>query len=304
MSEPPAIRRTVTDSPARICDYEGSAYETDFWQGRGRDYEDRVERIALRRLLPPSGRRIVEIGAGFGRLTSELGAFDHVVLLDYSRTLLADARARLGDGRYTYVAADVYRPPFRPGSFDAATLIRVIHHLADPPAALSHIREMLTPGAAFVLEYANKRHLKAMLRYALRRQAWSPYAPEPVEFVALNFDFHPAYMGRVLSEAGFRTARRMGVSFFRLGALKRTVPTGALTRLDAFLQPWFPLVSPSVFTLNQAVGAGPDVVGEPLRFRCPLCGGDLSDEGDVLTCQQDGERWAIRDGIYDFKEPL
>nr|HID13463.1 hypothetical protein [Anaerolineae bacterium] len=50
-----------------ICDYEGSAYRTEFW-GQGREYEDAVERIALQRLLPPSGRRIIEIGAGFGRL--------------------------------------------------------------------------------------------------------------------------------------------------------------------------------------------------------------------------------------------
>ncbi|NJO83820.1 MAG: hypothetical protein HC828_14170 [Blastochloris sp.] len=56
--------------PPKICDYEGSNYRTEFWEGRGREYEDQVERIALRRLLPPEGgRRLLEIGAGFGRLT-------------------------------------------------------------------------------------------------------------------------------------------------------------------------------------------------------------------------------------------
>ena len=33
-----------TDRP--ICNYEGSAYRTEFW-GQGRDYEDAVERAAL-----------------------------------------------------------------------------------------------------------------------------------------------------------------------------------------------------------------------------------------------------------------
>jgi hypothetical protein len=31
---------------ARICDYEGSRYRYDFWEGKGREYEDMAERIA------------------------------------------------------------------------------------------------------------------------------------------------------------------------------------------------------------------------------------------------------------------
>ncbi|HVO43184.1 MAG TPA: hypothetical protein VMT34_11195, partial [Aggregatilineales bacterium] len=69
-------------SPA-VCDYEGSTYLTDFWEGKGRDYEDAVERVALRTLLPTSGQRYVEFGAGFGRLINEAGAYDQVVLVDY-----------------------------------------------------------------------------------------------------------------------------------------------------------------------------------------------------------------------------
>ncbi|MBN1963409.1 MAG: class I SAM-dependent methyltransferase [Anaerolineae bacterium] len=298
----------MAENPApRVCDYEGSTYRQDFWQGQGRDYEDRVERIAIRRLLPPAGgRRALEIGAGFGRLTDELGGFREVVLLDYSRTMLAEARARLGDGggRLKFVAADVYRMPFAPGSFDAATMIRVVHHMADAPAALWSIRGALAPGGAFVLEFANKRNLKAMARHALGRQDWSPYTPEPVEFVELNFDFHPAYMAAELRAAGFTTGARLAVSYFRLGALKRFVPTGALVALDSALQRIAPLYSPSVFTLNQAAGSGPDVVAEPLRFVCPTCGGALRDEGDVLVCAADGARWALRDGVYDFKESI
>ena len=59
----------------RICDYEGSNYRTEFWEGRGRDYEDRVERIAVRRLLRGGGRRLLEVGAGFGRLLTGAPAF-------------------------------------------------------------------------------------------------------------------------------------------------------------------------------------------------------------------------------------
>src|SRR5690606_27066967 len=114
----------------RICDYEGSNYRIEFWESKDRNYEDRVERVALRRLLPLNGKRLLEIGAGFGRLTSEYTAFDQVVVMDYSLSQLQYAQEHLGrSGRYIYVAADAYRLPFQDGVFDAATMIRVLHHM-------------------------------------------------------------------------------------------------------------------------------------------------------------------------------
>ena len=44
----------MSDSPP-VCDYEGSDYQARFWEDQGREYEDRVERIALRRLMPAGG---------------------------------------------------------------------------------------------------------------------------------------------------------------------------------------------------------------------------------------------------------
>lgn len=91
---------TKTPSPATpqpaICDYEGSTYRTDFWEGKGRDYEDAVERIILRQFLPKAARRYVDFGAGFGRLINEADRYDEVVIMDYSSTMLQDAQARLG----------------------------------------------------------------------------------------------------------------------------------------------------------------------------------------------------------------
>jgi ubiquinone/menaquinone biosynthesis C-methylase UbiE len=290
-----------------LCDYEGSGYRTEFWEGQGRDYEDLTERIALRRLLPPRGRRVVHLGAGFGRMTNELGGYNQIVVLDYSRSLLRDAQKRLGtSNRYIYVAADIYRLPLANGSCDAAVMERVIHHMADVPAALAQIRAVLAPGAAFVLEYASKRNLKAVLRYALRRQTWSPFDLEPVEFVKLNFDFHPGYMARCLHDAGFHTEKRWALSYFRLGLIKRLVPLTILVGLDRLLQPTGQIApfSPSVFTLNRAVGDTPPAALDGPLFKCLNCGSPLQQAGDLLTCPQGDGRWAIRDGIYDFKESL
>ncbi len=175
-----------------VCSYEGSDYQERFWDQGDRAYEDRVEAIALRRLLPASGRRLLELGAGAGRNTPRYAGFEHIVLVDYSRTQLEQAQQRLGTGRrYTYVAADIYRLPFAPSAFPAATMIRTLHHMADPQAALRQVRRGLATGGTFVLEFANKRNLKSIARWLLRRQTWSPFDRSPVEFAKLNFDFHP-----------------------------------------------------------------------------------------------------------------
>lgn len=290
----------------RICDYEGSNYRTEFWENKNRAYEDRVERIALRRLLPPNGRRLLEIGAGFGRLTEEYSAFDQVVLVDYSLSQLQFAQEHLGKSRrYIYVAADAYKLPFRAGVFDVATMIRVIHHMADVPLVLDEVRRVLTPGACFILEYANKQNLKAILRYRLKRQTWNPFDLKPVEFVELNFDFHPEYMQQELSRAGFAVQRRLPVSFFRLGGLKNRVPTQLLVSLDSLLQYTGLLYTPSIFVRAQAtLHDRANHLNADSIFACPDTGESIVRQGDSMVCESSGRRWAVRDGIYDFKAPI
>ncbi len=114
-----------------VCNYEGSDYQTSFWERGGRAYEDAAEAVALRRLMPPGGKILLEVGAGAGRNTPRYHGFEQIVLLDYSRTQLAQARQRLGergpDGALLrYVAADVYRLPFVDGLFDSTTMIRIL----------------------------------------------------------------------------------------------------------------------------------------------------------------------------------
>lgn len=293
---------TKPEPRPRICDYEGSNYRTEFWENRGRNYEDRVERIALQKLLPAKGKRLLEIGAGFGRLTNEYKDFEQVVVLDYSLSQLQYAQETLGrDPRYIYVAADAYKLPFRPGVFDAATMVRVIHHMASVRTVLAQIRRVLAPNSTFILEHANKRNLKAMLRYALRKQTWDPNAFEPVEFVELNFDFHPEYIRQELQAAGFTVQQRIPVSFFRLGLLKKTLSVNLLVKLDSLLQKTGWLAAPSIFTRSGTIGTSVNNLGLSAIFACPECGGDLERVGNEMVCRKDGHRWAVRDGIYDFK---
>lgn len=290
-----------------VCDYDGSDYQASFWEHGGREYEDRVEAVALRRLLPPGGDLLLELGAGAGRNTLRYRGFQRIVLLDYSHTQLRQAQERLGHSqRYIYVAADVYRLPFVPGLFDAATMIRTFHHMAEAPRALSQVRQALKPGAVFILEFASKLNLKAILRYLLRRQSWSPFSLQPVEFAPLNFDFHPRQVRRWLHEQGFALERQLTVSHFRLGLLKRLFPTSLLVAADSLAQltgDWWQL-TPSVFTRSRAVGATPLAPAEVL-FCCPECRhAPLESLPGALNCPACGRRWSVQDNLYDFRQPV
>jgi SAM-dependent methyltransferase len=293
-----------THQPRPICDYEGSQYKEEFWGREYREYEDRAERLALGKLLPARGRRLLEIGAGFGRLADLYAGYDQVVLLDYSRTMIQQARERWGhDPRFLFVVGNVYDLPFLPGRFDAVVMVRVIHHLVDVPAAFQQIRAALAKDGAFILEFANKRNLKAVLRYALRRQAENPFHLPPYEFAPLNFNYHPEWMRRQWEAAGLRHEAQLGVSYFRVLWLKKHVPTKALARLDGWLQRpggAYP-IAPSVMVRLRPTGDPQPFTAEPL-FRCLACNSGLEPAPTGLHCPACGRSWPQHEGVYDFKE--
>ncbi len=286
-----------------IIDYEGSRYRTEFWEGKGREYEDLAERAALKRLAPPSGDTLLEAGAGFGRLAALYSGYRRVILMDYSLSLLQEARQLWGhDQRFVFVAASIYDMPFVDNVLDTLVMVRVMHHLHSPALALAEIARIVKGGQTFILEYANKRNLKSMARYVLRRQDWSPFDPQPFEFVRLNYDFHPAWMEQRLKDAGFAKESELAVSSFRLPAIKDRVPAPWLARLDGMLAgPGATLkLTPSV--LVRCRNQKPAQQGEGF-FRCPTCRGSLLRTAESgLCCQGCGALWPQVDGIYDFRQ--
>ena len=298
-----------------VIDYEDSQYRANFWINQGRAYEDAAERIALQRLVPAHGGRIAEIGAGFGRLASLYLGYEQIVLFDYSRTLLQDAVRDWGhDKRFVFVAGNIYTLPIASHVLDTLVMVRVMHHLADVGAALRQLRRTMHGHAVAVIEFANKRNLKAMLRWAAGRQVWSPFAPEPVEFVQLNFDFHPAWMRDRFREAGFTVRQQYAVSHFRAPLLKERFPADRLAQWDSWLfAPGgaYPL-APSVFVQATApaagkratVGSGSDNVASLLR--CSQCGTEPMKqvEQDLVCCPKCNVRYRRHDQVWDMKEPL
>jgi len=285
----------------RLCDYEGSDYEA-FWPGR--EYEDAAERIALRRLLPQKGEALVELGAGFGRLADLYQGYERVVLLDFARSQLLQAHKRFGEGKFTYLAADIYRLPLASSAFDTAVTVRVLHHIADIPAALAEVHRILKPKGTYILEYANKRNLKEIFRYLLGRSQKRPFSHEPSEYLDMHFNFHPAYIAASLREAGFALEGELAVSSLRLPLLKRLFTPGVLAYLDGLLQrPTTALkLSPSIFVAARAVkreGKAPTSLFRCLHWHTPL-----REKGTTLFCPGCGQEWRPQEGVYDFREPV
>lgn len=207
----------------------------------------------------------------FGRLADLYAGYDQVILFDYSRTLLQEAAPREWghDPRFVFVAGNVYSLP--PGGWRAG-------HTCDGAGNASPGRCIrcagstaagVTPAQCRRNQYANKRNLKAMLRWLLGQQRWSPLTQEPVEFVRLNYDFHPDWMTARFAAAGLRIRQRYAVSHFRLPGLKARVAPERLAQIDSWLFTAggrLPL-APSVFLQATAAGSW----STPCAFNCAGC---------------------------------
>jgi SAM-dependent methyltransferase len=233
-----------------LATYEDLGYRDVFWAARA--YEDACDRVALRALLPPAGERLIEVGAGFGRLAGEYAGYAEVTLLDASEIHVEAARAALdGDERFRISLGDALALPYPDGHFDAAVCVRMLHHFGDPGPVLAELGRVVRPSGVLVLEFANKRNLKAIARHVVDRQRWSPFDLDSVEYKPYHFDHAPVLVRRRLAAAGFRTERTRAASLFRIPWLCRRFPASFLAGIESMLQE--PLGSitpgPSVFLM-------------------------------------------------------
>jgi demethylmenaquinone methyltransferase/2-methoxy-6-polyprenyl-1,4-benzoquinol methylase len=95
------------------------------------------------------GRRLVDIGGGTGNYAIALKREGwEPVVVDRSVEMLARAAAK----GLEIVTADAQNLPFEDESFDAATMISMLHHVEDRGAALDEARRILKTGGRLVLK--------------------------------------------------------------------------------------------------------------------------------------------------------
>ncbi len=222
-----------------ICDYSDTDYEKEFWKGTGREYEDAADKIAVLRLLPKSGGTILELGAGFGRLAESYHQrFQHIILFDYAQNLLDKAKWHFGENpKFSFVQGSVYKLPYDALKADAMLMVRVSHHLEHIENMLDEAARVLKPNGIFVMEYANKRNLKEIIRWLFGRSHMNPFQVSVTDRTQKGFyNYHPAYIEKLAEKAGFRIEKVLSVSNFRLNMLKKLIGVKALLTLEAVLQ--------------------------------------------------------------------
>ncbi len=111
----------------------------------GNDSYDRYHRDQFIPLVPPPGRRTLDVGCGEGRLTRHLASLGHhIVGIDASPTLVTAAR-ELAPGMELHVA-NAAALGFDDASFDQVVSFMCLHDVDDLDAAVREIARVLEPG--------------------------------------------------------------------------------------------------------------------------------------------------------------
>lgn len=157
-----------------------------------------------------AGSRVLDLGAGDGRLASALARRGHRV------TAVEPFRTPAAPG-VVVVRGAIEEVELPEHEFDAAVLWHVLEHLAEPLAALERARGWLAPGGRLLVGVPNIDSLQA--RLGGRR--W--FHLDPQRHVV---HFTPAGLARLVERAGFRVAEQ------RFVLLDQAVPGMWMTLLN------------------------------------------------------------------------
>jgi len=229
-----------------------------YWDGR--QYEHRAEEIAIRKLLRGKHfQSAVDVGGGYGRLCLLLEDYaDKVTLAEPSQQQLDIAADFLKDhpeiDRLLVQADDM---PFKDGSVDLLTMVRVMHHLPDPAPEFQEISRVLAGDGYALIEVANYLHIRNRLKH-LSRHERMPVKPVDIRSAANRRDdeipfvnHNPYTVIRQLEHAGLVVEATLSVSNLRSVRLKKLMPREIMVGAERLLQR--PLASvyfgPSIFFL-------------------------------------------------------
>ena len=195
------IRRRRVAHPGGFFDQLGPRWD----QLRVEAFGELFHLEALSWLLPPEWT-VADIGTGTGYLLPVLAArFRRVVAVDPSPTMLDAARRRPDlavGGKIDFREGSLERLPMPDGELDAAIACLVLHHVAEPKAALAELRRAVRPGGC-VLLVEQELHHDSSFHQRMGDTWWG---------------FEPKSLAEFLKAAGFEAVR--------WGALSTARPTG------------------------------------------------------------------------------
>lgn len=242
--------------------YDTYDYES-YWEGR--EYEHKAEIEAIKDFLGkiPKITKILEVGAGFGRLVPTYAhRAKKLIISDPSASLLKEARTNLEKfkPRFIHAGYDTLAGKLRAKTIDLVILVRVLHHIDDPKDCFEVVNRLLDDRGYFILEFPNKSHFKAELKEFFRGNITYPIdiftkdvrseKSKKKRTIPFN-NYHPDKIEHMLEETGFEILEKRSVSNFRNPFLKKTFPINFVLGIEKLLQAplaWLNF-GPSIFIL-------------------------------------------------------
>lgn len=247
-----------------------AAYDTydypSYWLGR--EYEHESEVLALASFLEqiPKIGTILEIGAGFGRLAPNyIFRAKKIILSDPSAKLLKVAAQKFKAYKNIKIIQSGFShltKKIRPGSCDLIVMVRVLHHIEQLDEVFQVVNRLLRKDGYFILEFANKRHLKATLSEFMHGNITFtgdifPRDIRSKKSKKLNtlpfINYHPDIVKNKLEDHGFKIVALRSVSNIRSTRIKKILSLTTLVSIEKYLQG--PLshfnFGPSIFILAQ-----------------------------------------------------
>ncbi|MCX6706085.1 MAG: class I SAM-dependent methyltransferase [Candidatus Woesebacteria bacterium] len=253
-----------------------AAYDTydypSYWDKR--EYEHKAEYYAIKTLLNkiPHIKTIIEIGAGYGRLFSSFSyRAKKIILSDPSASSLSLARKKIRNNKQVccwrnkkaiFVQSSLENLPnqIKSETSDLVIMVRVLHHIEDTQEAFKIVAKLLKDNGYFILEFANKGHIKATLKEFYKGNITFPLDIFPIDkrskktkkAKTLPFiNYHPDEITEQLRNAGFTIVEKLSVSNIRSTFLKKIITTATLIDIEKALQKPLSHINfgPSIFIL-------------------------------------------------------
>lgn len=237
-------KKTTSKAKRRADQYNDPKHNyLHYWDGR--EYEHKAEEFAISRLLRGRHfRNAVDVGGGYGRLCVQLENYaDKVTLAEPSQQQLDIAADFLKDHpEIDRKLAQADELPFKDGTVDLLTMIRVMHHLPDPSSEFKEISRVLSTDGYAIIEVANYLHMLNRLRHIAKMQRM-PVKPVDIRSAAnrnkeeIPFVNHnPATVIRQLEHAGLSVVTNLSVSNLRSVRLKKLLPREVMLGAEKALQ--------------------------------------------------------------------
>lgn len=187
----------------------GFEWTPDFWQGWResdnpyRKYKsERDRRLALEALQPRDGEKILEVGCGYGWISTALWDTARIEWygVDRSEAMIRNIRSTRSNQALRTSVVDGKQLPFLDNTFDKVLCTGVLMHIADDVAVIHELLRVLRPKGALLCSFNN-----ALSPFSIPARIWNSRKKGFVQKFRT-----PGSMHGILSRAGAKLSHMAG----------------------------------------------------------------------------------------------